>query len=101
MSSNRDYNKTRFFGRFVLQIIQTQQGGYKGYVIHLTPQITVSFSNPRALFAVGFEWLTSTVNFGYVRQSYVDGEKNRQLTLQKQADDLGITKHQEELRWGW
>jgi hypothetical protein len=99
LRSRRSYNRLYTIGRLVIQI---QQGGFDdGVKVELFPQVILAINNHLIHFGVGFEWLFGNINFGWARKSFVEVEKQRHARLQADADELGITKRQQELRWGW
>ena len=97
--SQRSYNHLHVCGRFCVQILLS--GGEYGRTIHLLPQIDIAFKNRFVLFAIGFEWLVSSVNIGFMSKEQQKLEWDRRKAVHETAMKLGITDRQQELRWGW
>ena len=96
--SNRAYEKTRHFGRIVVQIMT--QNFQESWTLHLLPQISIA-RNHHCLAAIGFEWIFGTINFGFATRNYINGLKEREEIVIKNANKLGITPKQQRLRWDW
>jgi hypothetical protein len=96
---NRNYNHMYMIGRFVVQV---QQGGFEdGLKVELFPQVVLAVNNHLIHFGLGFDWLFGTVSIGWARKSFIEVEKQRHARMLADAEKLGITKRQQELRWGW
>jgi len=95
---NRKYNRVYLLRRLTIQIIQYRWSD--GVCIHLLPQISIGINN-RMLLSVGLEWVCGCVNFGIATRSFVESEKNRHASLERESKKWGITKRQQELRYGW
>lgn len=95
----KDYNKLRIVGRIAFQI--TQQSQRNGIVVDLFPQIIIGAGGQFLHFGVSLEWIAGSISVGYARQSFIASETARQRQIEEFAEKLGITKRQQELRWGW
>jgi len=97
--NQREYNHLYVCGRLCVQILL--EGGKWGWTIHLLPQVSLAFKNRFVLFAVGFEWLTGTVNIGFMSKEQQSYEFKRREAVHEAALKMGITDRQQELRYGW
>lgn len=97
--SQRDYNHVYIWGRLCVQVMQDSQ--HDGIVIGLTPEITLAINNGRSIVALGLDWLFGTINIAIMSKSFQRGEKQRRESIRAQAQKLGISERQYELRWGW
>ena len=95
----RDYSKIYRWRRFVLQIIQ--DGQYDGITVRVFPTVSVSFNNPQMHFALGLEWLTGDVCFGFARKIFVEGEETRREWDTKHAATRGMTLKEWRGRHRW
>lgn len=96
--SNRSYNHVYEWRRIVVQIILN--GPKDGLCIDLLPAVSLGF-NRQCAVAIGFEWLCGSVNFGWMTKEFKEREHQRMEIVKRQADKLGISTRQQELRWGW
>jgi hypothetical protein len=91
----RRHNGFYKFRRLVIQILLKDSDGF---LLHLLPQISIGI-NSMCSFAVAFEWLFGTVNFGIMTKDFQQREIEREKRLAELAAKSGLTKKQYQLNW--
>lgn len=95
----RSYNHIYWLGRVCVQILQQSQR--EGLLVRLFPSVTLTVRRQYCVVGVSLEWLAGDINIVWATKSFQESDRVRRAKVEELARKAGITRRQEELRWGW
>jgi hypothetical protein len=98
LGANRRYNQVYKLGPLILQVTNE---AFQDHTIQLTPSVTLAIKGEKLTFGVGLEWVTGSINFGWMNANFRRQEEEREKTVAEQAAKEGLTKRQFLRQFGW